>query len=251
MSRRISVLVCFLLLSLAASAWGDGDGGGEPDALRGGTDQRGAEGHGCSPGRTAFWAMTLWKRITICPPPIIRTRTPAGFRPSTAVRLRWYGYRQDPEIDGADGTGMAAQIPGGHGKGDAEAITKLTQEYQAMIASIQLQAANASASHKEPIVIDIRLNQYQTAAIDPDGVVLRNRVSSPWPKNPTGRTWPGALLFDPIALKQTETLSQVRPRISAGRDGGQNQCEQCRHRIRGAGKGYPGVGQADRHRRRS
>lgn len=30
MLRRISALVCFLLLCLAASAWGDGDGGGNP-----------------------------------------------------------------------------------------------------------------------------------------------------------------------------------------------------------------------------
>ncbi|HPD22682.1 MAG: hypothetical protein ACOX3E_00620 [Desulfomonilia bacterium] len=213
MSRRISVLVCFLLLSLAASAWGDGDGGGEPLTRSEVAQIKGVlkdmvAALGAQPSGYDALEEDYDLPATYHP-----HKNTGRFSPIYGgVRLR-YGTDTAKIQKSMEQTAQEWQRKylEATAKGDAEAITKLTQEYQAMIASIQLQAANASASHKEPIVIDIRLNQYQTAAIDPDGVVLEKpgfiALAEKSHRQDMGRV---RCFFDPIALKQTETLSQVR-----------------------------------------
>jgi hypothetical protein len=213
MSRRISVLVCFLLLSLAASAWGDGDGGGNPL-----TRSEVAEIKGILKDMVAALG---------APPSGYDALEedydlPAAYQPHKnadrfspiygGVRLR-YGtdtakIQQSMEQAAQEWQRKYLEASA---KGDAEAIARLTQEYQIMLADIQLQAAGAGASHKEPIVINIRLNNYQTAAIDPDGVVLEKPGFIALTEKSHRQGMARVLcFFDPIALKQTETLSQVR-----------------------------------------
>jgi hypothetical protein len=213
MLRRISALVCFLLLCLAASAWGDGDGGGNPLTRSEVAEIKGVlKDMVAALGAPPSGYDALEEDYDL--PAAYHPHKNAGrFSPIYGgVRLR-YGTdtaKIQKSMEQAAQEWQRKYLEAS-AKGDTEAIGRLTQEYQAMIANVQLQAAGAVASHKEPIVIDIRLNNYQTTAIDPDGVVLEKpgfiALTEKSHRQGMGRV---RCYFDPIALKQTETLSQVR-----------------------------------------
>ena len=212
MLRRISVLACFMMFVSAAAAWSDGDGIGEPLTRAEVAEIKGMlKDMVAALGAPPSGYDALEEDYNL--PATYQPHTIAGrFSPIYGgARLR-YGtdsakVRRSMEQAAQEWQRKYLEASA---KGDAEAITRLTQEYQAMLANVQLQATGAGASHKEPIVVDIRLNNYQTAVIDPDSVVLEKpgfiALTEKSHRQGMGRV---RCYFDPVALKQTETLSQV------------------------------------------
>jgi hypothetical protein len=212
MRRVTTVLFGFMLFSLAATAWGDGGGGSAPltraevkEVKMILTDLVAALGAPPSGYDNLEEDYDL--------PTTYQPHKSAGrFTPiNSGVRLR-YGVDTSKVQKSMEQAAQEWQRKylEATAKGDMEAITKLTQEYQQIIANAQLQAVNASADRKEPITIQFHLNSYQNADIDPDGVVIEKpgfiALAEKSHREDLGRV---RCFFDPVALKQTETLSRV------------------------------------------
>ncbi|RJQ84160.1 MAG: hypothetical protein C4519_05585 [Desulfobacteraceae bacterium] len=212
MLRCASVLVLFVLFGLTAAAWGDGGGAGAPLTRAEVTVVKRmladlVTALGAPP--SGYDALDEDYNLPTTHQP---HKSAGRFTPIYAgVRLR-YGTdtaRGQKAVEEAAQEWQRKYLEAS-AKGDMQAVTKLTQEYQQLLANVQMQAASAGAGRKEPIAIEIRLNNYQSAKIDPDGVVLEKAgfIALAEKSHKAGMSRVRCF-FDPVALKQTETLSQV------------------------------------------
>ncbi|AMV73446.1 hypothetical protein JCM30471_18630 [Desulfuromonas carbonis] len=93
--------------------------------------------------------------------------------------------------------------------GDYQALATLTQEMMQKAGQAQLAAEDA---RREPVAVNIEFNQATGATIDPDGVVFE-RPGVIALKERSGRDEEKLrvrIFCDPVHLKQTETLSEIR-----------------------------------------
>jgi hypothetical protein len=212
MRRTTSILICLLLIGLPAIVQGDGGESGQPltraevamikGVLKDLQAALGASPQGYDALEENYDLPTAWNPH----------KSAGRFSPiNSGVRLR-YGVdtaKAQKQIEEASEQ-LQRKFMEASAKGDTQEIGRLTQEYQQMIANAQRQALSAQAERKEPIAIDIRINRYQIAAIDPDGVVLEKpgfiALAGKSSRNGMARV---RCFFDPVALKETETLSQV------------------------------------------
>jgi hypothetical protein len=93
-------------------------------------------------------------------------------------------------------------------KGDYQAMAAISQEMQKKMSERQ---KNATEKQKDPIQVEVHINQNPGNTIDPDGVLLEKpgviaiKTGSD-KENGKSRV---LVAFDPIALKQTGTLSRL------------------------------------------
>jgi len=94
-------------------------------------------------------------------------------------------------------------------KGDYMAMQKIAQEMQQKVGQTQLQAADA---HKDPIDLQVSLNQFSGETIDPDAVVLEQAGVIALKSEEEVGSGKGHIrvYFDPVALKNSNQLSEVR-----------------------------------------
>lgn len=92
-------------------------------------------------------------------------------------------------------------------KGDYQELAKISQELQQAAGKAQ---QDRLESRKEPIDVHIRVNDGSSQAIDPDGVLLERPgvIALLLDKNDENRNRVG-IYFDPVALKETATLSRI------------------------------------------
>jgi hypothetical protein len=97
-------------------------------------------------------------------------------------------------------------------KGDMQEVVRLSQEMQKKMGEMQMEAI---AAEKEPIEISISFNSSTSEAIDPDGVILESPGVLGL-KQSAGDNMRVTVLFDPVALKDTKTLSRVELTLPEG-----------------------------------
>lgn len=92
-------------------------------------------------------------------------------------------------------------------KGDYQAIGKITEEIQRQAGRTQLAVAEA---RKDPIALRIGLNALEGQTVDPDAVVFEKAgVIALLVDTEEEKASRLLVLFDPVALKETKTLSRV------------------------------------------
>ncbi len=210
MFRRIVTIACVLMLSLLVNAWGDGDGGGQPLNRAEVTQvKRMLEDLVKALGAPPAGYDQLEQDFNL--PTTYQSHKEAGrFRPLNAgVRMRFGSdSRKVEKANEQAAQEWQKKYMEATAKGDTAAMNKMMQEYQQMIANLQLQAMKAQTEQKVPVTVDIRINDYASAAIDPDSVVLEKPgVIALLDKGSDDSRV--VCYFEPQALKQTETLSQI------------------------------------------
>jgi hypothetical protein len=90
-------------------------------------------------------------------------------------------------------------------KGDVQEMMRLSQEMQKKMGEMQM---DAIAAEKEPIDLSIAFNSSASETIDPDGVVFESPGVIGLKQSDDDKIRV-TILFDPVALKDTKTLSRV------------------------------------------
>jgi hypothetical protein len=126
---------------------------------------------------------------------------------SPAVRLK-FGTDVAAAEQSAESAGLELQkkIVEASTRGDYQAM----MEYQREISALAAQMYGTQFEAKKPIDISIRVNEYRSVAIDPDGVLLEKPgVIALKEQFRAQRRTKVVIYFDPVALKKTETLSRL------------------------------------------
>ena len=143
-------------------------------------------------------------------------RTTGAFEPVSAGVTRSYGTDKAVSRSQEDlAKDYQKRIADAQAKGDYEAISKMTSEMQLKMSQAN---ANALSAHKEPVEVDIRLNAFGAATIDPDAVVVEKPGFIGLREKPDESSDIGTVTIycDPVTLKDTKQLSAVRLQPPAG-----------------------------------
>lgn len=103
-------------------------------------------------------------------------------------------------------------------KGDYQAMAALGQEMQKKAGQTRLESVKGK---KEPVEINVSLNDYANQTIDPDSVVFEKPgVIALRLKQDASDADKAAIVayFDPVALKETKTLSSIKYKMPEGVD---------------------------------
>jgi hypothetical protein len=93
-------------------------------------------------------------------------------------------------------------------KGDYQAMSKLAQEMQQKMSEMQMKA---SQGEREPIEVDVQVNQNPGTTIDPDAVLMEKpgMIALRTQQDKESEKSRVLVAFDPNALKKTGTLSRL------------------------------------------
>lgn len=213
MLRRFVMIVCMLLLTPVSNTWADGSGGENPltrsevaEVKHMLVDLVGAL------GTPAVGYDKLEENYDL-PTGFMPQKTKGRFEPiSAAVHLKFGTDSRKAEKEAQQAAqNFQKKYLEAMAKGDMQTASTLAQQYQQEMGKIQLQAMNAQAAQKGAVSVDIRTNSFQSATIDPDAVLFEESgviaLMEKTDSNGNGRV---DVFFDPVALKATKTLSQVK-----------------------------------------
>lgn len=135
--------------------------------------------------------------------------TKGRYRPAQAsVSLRYTGSGEQTAKDATENLGQEYEkkMAEAMAKGDYQAMAALSQQIQQQIGSAQLAAVEG---RRQPIDVRIALNAHAGETIDPDAVLFEQPgVIALVLDAAPNRTRVG-IFFDPVALKETESLSRI------------------------------------------
>lgn len=201
-------LTILLLLVVSGSAWADGEGGKNLALTRAEVKEL----------KTLLTDLVA----AIGQPPAGYVRLEENFNLPTDYRVHGSGGRFYPLSPGLRlkfGTDLKAagkssetaeqdlqrKFLEANAKGDYQAM----MGYQQEMSALGLQKMNTDAAAKNPIAISLQVNNYRDSAIDPDGVIFEKKGLIALKEPAESGLAHIVIYFDPVALKQTETLSRV------------------------------------------
>ncbi len=201
-------LTILLLLVVSGSAWADGEGGKNLALTRAEVKEL----------KTLLTDLVA----AIGQPPTGYVRLEENFDLPTDYRVHGSGGRFYPlspglrlkfgtDLKAAEESSEAAEkdlerkMMEAVAKGDYSAIMEL----QKGVGTLAVQDADTKSAAKKPIAITLEANDYRDSAIDPDGVIFEKKGLIALKEPAESGLAHIVIYFDPVALKQTETLSRV------------------------------------------
>lgn len=125
-----------------------------------------------------------------------------------SVSLRYTGAGEQVAKSATENLGQEYEkkLAEAMAKGDYQAIAALSQQMQQQIGSAHLAAVEG---RRHPISVSVQLNAHAGETIDPDAVLFEKPGVIALVLDPDPSRTRVGVFFDPVALKETETLSRV------------------------------------------
>jgi hypothetical protein len=144
------------------------------------------------------------------PTEVYPARLPGRFNPTYGSAERKYGTEKAAQKSNKDlEKEYKKKMMEAQAKGDYAAMGKLAQEMQQKASQTQMQAEE---THKDPIDVQVMLNNFSGNTIDPDMVVLEKPGVIALKQEEEKGSGKGSVTVycEPVSLKDTKQLSAVR-----------------------------------------